>query len=215
MALLEKLNNFLGVIRSRFDEKDISLSIEHGELVGIVNRDSLLLVCNFLKKNEKTSVEQLIDLCVVDYLTYGMDSWTTGSATSSGFNRARRTVGLEDKKLSLRYAVCYNLLSVSKGVRLRLKLYLDDVDLLVTTVTTIWKSADWFEREAFDLFGVNFIGHPDLRRLLTDYGFKHYPLRKNFPLSGFVEMRYDKNRGHVVYQPVTIKDRVTVPRVIR
>jgi len=96
-----------------------------------------------------------------------------------------------------------------------LKLYLDDVDLLVTTVTTIWKSADWFEREAFDLFGVNFIGHPDLRRLLTDYGFKHYPLRKNFPLSGFVEMRYDKNRGHVVYQPVTIKDRVTVPRVIR
>ena len=137
--------------------------------------------------------EQLIDLCGLDYQDYGN--------------------GRHD---GLRFAVVYHLLSVSLNHRLRLKVFAaDDEFPVVDSVVGIWPSANWFEREAFDLFGIMFSGHPDLRRILTDYGFIGHPFRKDFPLSGFVEVRYDPDQRRVVYQPVSIEPRETVPRVVR
>jgi NADH-quinone oxidoreductase subunit C len=123
---------------------------------------------------------------------------------------------LPDPAAGRRFAVVYHLLSISLNQRIRLRVFCpDDVQPMVDSVTGIWASADWFEREAFDLFGILFKGHPDLRRLLTDYGFIGHPFRKDFPLSGNVEVRYDPEKGRVVYQPVTIEPRILVPKVIR
>ncbi|OGI45027.1 MAG: NADH-quinone oxidoreductase subunit C, partial [Candidatus Muproteobacteria bacterium RBG_16_65_31] len=141
---------------------------------------------------------QLIDLCGVDYLYHGRETDETGTSWSGP-----------------RFAVVYHLLSLAHNRRLRLRTFLDDELPVVESVVGIWSSANWFEREAFDLFGIVFDGHPDLRRILTDYGFIGHPFRKDFPLIGQVEMRYDPDKGRVVYQPVSIEARVLVPRVIR
>ena len=148
-----------------------------------------------LRDNPYTAFEQLIDLCGVDYLEFGREG--------------------ESPWQGARYAVVYHLLSVSLNERLRVITRLDDDSPKAPSVIDIWCSADWFEREAFDLFGIVFDGHPDLRRILTDYGFIGHPFRKDFPLSGHVEMRYDDEKKRVVYEPVSIEPRVTVPRVIR
>tara|TARA_B100000029_G_scaffold451694_1_gene476435 strand:+ start:1640 stop:2242 length:603 start_codon:yes stop_codon:yes gene_type:complete len=169
-----------------YDLDEINLAVPIGDLY------QLLLE---LKDNQSTQFEQLIDLCGVDYLCFGRE----GSAPWDG----------------PRYAVVYHLLSVSYNNRARIVVWLPDEELKVPSVLDIWKSANWFEREVFDLFGIIFDGHPDLRRILTDYGFIGYPFRKDFPLSGHVEMRYDETKKRVVYEPVTIEPRVTVPRVIR
>ncbi len=146
-----------------------------------------------LRDDPISRYEQLIDLCGVDYAD---DTSSTGSHPD-------------------RFAVVYHLLSVSRNQRLRVVVYLPEESPRVPSVISIWACADWYEREAFDLFGILFDGHPDLRRLLTDYGFIGYPMRKDFPLSGHVEMRFDEAKGRVVYEPVSIDPRVTVPRVIR
>jgi len=140
------------------------------------------------------------------------------TATSSGFSRgvARGGLRVGDLQPGRRFAAVYHLLSISLNQRLRLRVFCPDDDApVVDSVTDIWAGANWFEREAFDLFGILFRGHPDLRRLLTDYGFIGHPFRKDFPLSGNVEVRYDPEKGRVVYQPVTIDPRVLVPKVIR
>lgn len=162
------------------------------------------------------SFDQLIDLCAVDYLLYGEYDWETDSATENGFSR-----GVERQEARAcafdkpRFAVVYHLLSTQKNHRLRVKVFVDEAHLIVPSVHHLWKGADWFEREAYDLYGVLFDGHPDLRRILTDYGFIGHPFRKDFPVSGHVEMRYDAKLQKVIYAPVDIEPRVLVPKVIR
>ena len=164
-----------------------------GELTLVANAADLLSMAGTLRDHPALKFEQLIDLCGLDYLDYG-----------------------NGRHHGLRYAVVYHLLSVSSNHRLRLKVFAtDDGFPVVDSVVGIWPSANWFEREAFDLFGIMFPGHPDLRRILTDYGFIGHPFRKDFPLSGFVEVRYDPDQKRVVYQPVSIEPRETVPRVVR
>ena len=185
------LSRRISSIASRHNGTYIFAAGEWTMTVDVAHIRSVLLS---LRDEPQTSFEQLIDLCAVDYLKYGQEGalpWT-GS----------------------RYAVVYHLLSVTLNHRVRVVTWLDD-EPQVPSVIDVWRSADWFEREAFDLFGVVFEGHPDLRRILTDYGFIGHPFRKDFPLSGHVEMRYDEDKKRVVYEPVSIKSRVTVPRVIR
>jgi NADH-quinone oxidoreductase subunit C len=159
----------------------------------------------------------LCDLCAVDYLTYGKAEWETSSATGSGFSR-----GVEGREVTpsagghaRRFAVVYHLLSVQNNCRLRVKVYLHEDEPIVDSVVDVWTGANWFEREAFDLYGIMFNGHPDLRRILTDYGFIGHPFRKDFPLIGNVEMRYDAEKRRVIYEPVSIEPRTLVPKVIR
>jgi NADH-quinone oxidoreductase subunit C len=174
-------------------------------------------VCRTLRDAPELKFEMLMDLAGVDYLLYGHDDWETQDATHRGFSRARvAQSGKPDPLEAGRFAVVYNLLSITHNRRLRLKVKcLDTAEPVVDSVVDIWASANWFEREAFDLFGILFRGHPDLRRILTDYGFIGHPFRKDFPLSGNVEVQYDPDRQRVVYQPVSITPRVLVPKVIR
>ena len=165
--------------------------------------------------------EQLIDLCGVDYLDYGQANWETMTAVNSGFSRgvfdfAEEEDSSEAETMERRFAVVYHLLSVQNNLRIRVKVFPQTTQMpMVDSVIDVWNVANWFEREAFDLFGILFKGHPDLRRILTDYGFVGHPLRKDFPLVGNVEMRYDADKGRVIYEPVSIENRVNVPRVIR
>lgn len=179
-----------------------------------------------LRDQSEFAFEQLTDLCAVDYLHYGLAEWQTNQSTNLGYSRGvdaktsgRMRFGDGDQAPELpqpRFAVVYHLMSYAHNHRLRVKVYLpDEQQLIVSSVTGVWKGADWFEREAFDLYGVLFEGHPDLRRILTDYGFIGHPFRKDFPLIGNVEMRYDPNKQRVVYEPVSIEPRVLVPKVIR
>ena len=180
-------------LRSSLSDKVIELIDAGGELTLAVRAADLLSVADALRDHPALKFEQLIDLCGLDYRDYGN--------------------GRHD---GLRYAVVYHLLSVSSNHRLRLKVFATDDEFpVVDSVVGNWPSANWFEREAFDLFGIMFPGHPDLRRILTDYGFIGHPFRKDFPLSGFVEVRYDPDQKRVVYQPVSIEPRETVPRVVR
>lgn len=203
-----------------------------GELTYEVAPEHLLEVAQALRDTPELRFEMCMDVCGVDYLQYGQTEWKTTAATATGFSRGRtRPVadletpvdetlvdedGTSAAPAGRRFAVVYHLLSISLNHRLRLRVLCpDDVQPIVDSVCGVWASADWFERETFDLFGILFNGHPDLRRLLTDYGFIGHPFRKDFPLTGNVEVRYDPEKGRVVYQPVTIDPRILVPRVIR
>ena len=189
-----------------------------GELTFEVPGNELLAVAQVFRDAPDLKFEMCMDVCGVDYLAHGRDEWNTQSATSSGFSRGVARGGQRPGELQpgRRFAAVYHLLSVSLNQRLRLRVFCPDDDQpMVDSVTGIWAGANWFEREAFDLFGILFRGHPDLRRLLTDYGFIGHPFRKDFPLSGNVEVRYDPEKGRVVYQPVSIDPRVLVPKVIR
>ena len=181
------------------------------ELSLTVEAKNIVKVCTQLR--DDFYFDTLIDLCGVDYLTYGHSEWDA-NASSSGFSRGRRKQSKAAKHKE-RFCVVYHLLSVSKNKRLRVKAYISEVEPIIESVTAVWCSANWYEREVFDLFGVLFENHDDLRRILTDYGFTGHPLRKDFPLIGEVEMRYDEALGRVVYEPVSIKPNVSVPKVIR
>jgi NADH-quinone oxidoreductase subunit C len=189
-----------------------------GELSYEVRPGELLPVAAALRDGEGLKFQMCMDVCGVDYLQHGRAEWKTEHATLSGFSRGV-TRGMSsggDSTPGRRFAVVYHLLSVALNQRVRITVFCDDdAQPIVDSVTGIWASADWFEREAFDLFGILFKGHPDLRRLLTDYGFIGHPFRKDFPLSGNVEVRYDPEKRRVVYQPVTIEPRTLVPKVIR
>lgn len=209
-----KLAKLKDAVKQQFEDKVISLSDALNELTIEVSSDDLIGVLKELRDNDDFQFEQLIDLAGVDYLTYGLDEWATQEATSVGFERGR-----QDKPASqwekARYAVVYHLLSVTLNQRIRVRVFIEEDSMLVPSVVTLWNGADWFEREAFDLFGLLFNGHPDLRRLLTDYGFIGHPFRKDFPVIGELEMRYDEEKQQCVYEPVSIEERILVPRVIR
>jgi NADH-quinone oxidoreductase subunit C len=178
---------------------------------------ALLAVCRTLRDAPELKFEMLMDLAGVDYLVYGRDEWQTQSATRSGFSRGRVSRSdSPDLAAAGRFAVVYNLLSITHNQRLRLTVKCPDTaEPVLDSVVAVWAGANWFEREAFDLFGILFRGHPDLRRILTDYGFIGHPFRKDFPLIGNVEVQYDVDKQRVVYQPVSITARVLVPKVIR
>jgi NADH-quinone oxidoreductase subunit C len=188
-----------------------------GELTYELDAADLLPVCATLRDDANFKFEQLVDLTGMDYLNYGQVEWSTQESTSTGFSRGVASgAEFSPESVAGRFAVVYHLLSVTNNVRLRLRVRLADNDApMLDSLVGVWASANWFEREAFDMFGILFKGHPDLRRILTDYGFIGHPFRKDFPLIGNVEVRYDEAKGRVIYQPVSIEPRTLVPRVIR
>ena len=223
----EALENLAVTLSARFGAALERVPSRCGELTFTVPADRLVETCLALRDEPEWRFEQLVDLTGVDYLDYGRVEWSTESATRSGFSRGRSVAhpssvldGESDEGPGAgsgrRFAVAYHLLSVAHNRRLRLRCWCEPGEPpLLDSVVGIWKSADWYEREAFDLFGILFRGHPDLRRILTDYGFVGHPFRKDFPLIGNVEVRYDPEKGRVVYEPVSIVPRTLVPRVIR
>ena len=207
-------------IDARFGDKLTRVPSTCDELTYELNKDDLLGVAKALRDEPEFAFDMLVDICGVDYLTYGSVEWTTDSATESGFSRGveRESVILDESDTfePERFAVVYHLLSIKNNFRVRLRLYTGESNPpIVKSVVDIWNSANWYERETFDLFGVLFDGHPDLRRILTDYGFIGHPFRKDFPLIGNVEVKYDADKGRVAYQPVSIEPRTLVPKVIR
>ncbi len=202
-------------IEERFQSLYSKAIIANGELTLIVPREHLTEICLCLRDTPELDFKMLIDVCGVDYLQYGIGEWETESATSTGFERGVNQFKNADPDQRHRFASVYHLLSLTQNHRIRLRVFLDTENPEVTTVTTIWPAANWFEREAFDLFGIMYTDHPDLRRILTDYGFVGHPFRKDFPLIGKVEARYDATAKRVVYEPVSIEPRVLEPKVIR
>jgi len=204
-------------ISERFPDWIESATVALGELTVEVKPEHLLAICQVLRDDPAFQFEMLMDVCGVDYLEYGLDDWETQTATTDGFSRGVTPMHLRAApKKPNRFAVVYHLLSITHRHRVRLRVNIPNgADLIVDSVMAIWPSANWFEREAFDLFGILFRHHPDLRRLLTDYGFAGHPFRKDFPLIGKVEVRYDATLRRVVYEPVSIKPRVLEPKVIR
>ena len=195
---------------------DIEASMNQSNPEIKVKNNQLIEIAQILREDQ--SYELLLDVIAVDYLTFGNADWKTNTATNTGYSRAvQPTIIPEiDATFKDRFAVFYQLLSVSTNQRLTVKVFASESNPpTVPSVVSIWSSADWFEREAFDLMGIHFEGHPDLRRILTDYGFIGHPFRKDFPTNGNLEVVYDEEKGEVVYQPVSISTRPSVPRVIR
>lgn len=215
----ESTANLAAKLEERFSNELLNCVVDRDEVTLELPAEHLLLVCKVLRDDNEFAFAQLSDLCGVDYSTYGQSDWSTQESTSTGFSRGRHGQDTQSKTnkddAERRFAVVYHLLSIKNNNRLRLRCFTTGEYPRIASVTNVWSSADWFEREAFDLFGILFDGHPDLRRLLTDYGFIGHPFRKDFPLEGNVEVRYDPDKKRVVYQPVTITNRVLVPRVIR
>lgn len=191
--MASKLETLKANLEAALGARVVSLTESLGELTLVIKSVDYLGVATELRDNPSLRFEQLMDLCGVDYQTYGDGAWE-----------------------GPRFAAVSHLLSITNNWRLRLRVFAPDDDVpIVSSLVEIWSSANWYEREAFDLFGIVFEGHPDLRRILTDYGFIGHPFRKDFPISGYVEMRYDPEQKRVVYQPVTIEPREITPRVIR
>jgi len=193
-----QLENLAEILRNIFRDKQADLQVQHGEITIGVRADDVVAVSKILRDNSQLRFDTLIDLCGIDYLTYGED------------------LAAKQNLRNKRFAVIYHLLSVELNQRVRMRVLAESDEFpVVDSVTEIWSVANWFEREAFDLYGIVFTGHPDLRRILTDYGFIGNPFRKDFPLTGHVEMRYDAEQKRVIYQPVTIEPREITPLVIR
>ncbi len=222
----EHLKNLVENIQQRFKEiSDHCTFSPYGAFLQVPAK-RLLEVCKALRNETDFKFEMLMDLAGIDYSAYGVGEWATNASTRKGYSR-----GVEKKSFGYfsfhdapqpeqhqgpRFAIAYQLLSITHNHRLCLKVNCEDDTMpVVASVTELWSSANWYEREAFDLFGIIFEGHPDLRRILTDYGFIGHPFRKDFPLVGHVQMRYDPTQSRVIYEPVNIEPRVLVPRVIR
>lgn len=213
MAKIQTLHTHL---QQRFESLLQSCVIDRQEVTIEVPAQHLLTVCQALRDEPAFKFEQLIDVAGVDYSQYGLAQWQTQSSTASGFERGvQANIEQRGEWNKPRFAVVYHLLSITHNQRLRLRCFVAEDDMRIASVINIWPSADWFEREAFDLFGILFTDHPDLRRIMTDYGFVGHPFRKDFPMSGHVEVRYDAEQQRVVYEPVDIQPRVLVPKVIR
>ena len=196
-------------INQIFADKVVSLEHRLGELTLVIRADGMLSVLTRLRDDAALRFDQMVDLCGMDYSSYGSDV-SEGGAYFSSDTSALAQSGQP------RFAAVYHLLSHTHNMRLRVRVFAEDDGLpMLDSVTNIWPCANWYEREAFDLYGIVFTGHPDLRRLLTDYGFVGNPFRKDFPLSGHVEMRYDPEQQRVIYQPVSIEPREVTPRIVR
>ncbi len=215
-----------GAFSTKLQSNEVVQNDVFGEVTIEISAKDALPVFQALRDDSALKFEQLIDVCGVDYSEYGNVEWATDSTSSTGFSRgvepstgARLRFGDEPDHVNKdrpRFAAVYHLMSVTHNHRLRVRVYCDSEEVpVVPSVIEIWPAANWFEREAFDLYGIIFEGHPDLRRILTDYGFVGHPFRKDFPLIGHVEMKYDEQQKRVIYQPVSIEPRVLVPRVIR
>jgi len=188
-----KLETLSQNLQKHFGDKLKSLKLALGELTVEVAAADYLALMTSLRDEPDLGFEEMVDLCGVDYATYGDGAWS-----------------------GRRFAAVSHLLSIANNWRLRVRVFAEDDEFpVVDSVTGVWKSVNWFEREAFDLFGIAFVGHDDLRRILTDYGFIGHPFRKDFPISGHVEMRYDPDQARVIYQPVTIEPRENTPRIVR
>ena len=221
----ETAKDIVDLFTQRFGNQ-VSVGGTHSGITTIeIEVDAWQEVCRVLRDDEDFCYAQLTDLCGVDYLGYKQSEWDTEDASQGGFSRGVEALGPgrfdwaerpEAGEVRQRFAVVAHLLSYKHNQRLRVRCFAPDEGMpIVPTLVDVWSSADWYEREAFDLFGIVFEGHPDLRRILTDYGFTGHPFRKDFPLIGNVEVRYDEQKGRVVYEPVSIEPRVTVPRVLR
>jgi NADH-quinone oxidoreductase subunit C len=215
--MTSRIELLAGRIEAQFADRVTRIASTCGELTYEIGADDLLQICTALRDGAEFKFEQLVDLTGLDYFSYGQVEWSTQDSTSTGFSRGvARGETLTPELAAGRFAVVYHLLSVTNNIRLRLRVRCaDNESPMVDSLVDIWASANWFEREAFDMFGILFKGHPDLRRILTDYGFIGHPFRKDFPLIGNVEVRYDEAKGRVIYQPVSIEPRTLVPRVIR
>lgn len=188
-----RLETLAAALPAVLGEKLASVTVANGEITAVVAAADIDVTLRMLRDRPELRFEMLIDLCGVDYSTYG-----------------------DVPREGPRFAVVYHLLSLANNWRVRVRVFVpDDAFPMISSAIEIWPAANWFEREAFDLYGIVFSGHPDLRRLLTDYGFIGYPFRKDFPLSGYVEVRYDPEQGRVIYQPVSIEPREITPRIIR
>lgn len=213
---MSETHDLVPLLKDRFpDLRDLTIAL--GEITWEIPSEKLTEVGLALRDEADFKFEWLVDVCVVDYKDYGISEWTTERSTLTGFergvDRSRQDHAVVWGKP--RFGVVYHLLSMTHNHRLRLRVFAQGEPPSVSSVNAIWPAANWYEREAFDLYGVFFDGHPDLRRLLTDYGFVGHPFRKDFPLSGHVEVRYDANEGRVIYQPVSISPRTLVPKTIR
>jgi NADH-quinone oxidoreductase subunit C len=203
----EKLSALQANLASRLGDRVLSSAIELCELTVVIRAADLLQVMTLLRDDADMRFEQMVDLCGMDYSTYGSDVCEGGAYLKSDFAQESHPS---------RFAVVYHLLSITHNMRVRVRVFADNDEFpVLDSITGIWPSASWYEREAFDLYGIIFVGHSDLRRLLTDYGFVGNPFRKDFPLSGQVEMRYDAEQRRVIYQPVTVEAREITPRIIR
>ena len=215
------------ILKNIFDVyfSDYKYEFENSDTV-IFDEEKLTEILSIFQNNSELKFEILIDIVAIDYSDYGVSEWNSSDVSSKGYSRGikkdssgRYTYESSKKHFGQpvkRFAAIYNLLSISKNTRLNVKFYCKDDEIpSLPSATSIWASANWYEREAYDLFGIVFTNHPDLRRLLTDYGFIGHPLRKDFPLIGITEVNYDLNKERVVNQPVTIKPRVLIPKVIR
>jgi NADH-quinone oxidoreductase subunit C len=218
----------LSRLQERFGDTLQDASLAAHEVTVEIAPPDVLRTFTALRDEADFGFDQLMDICGVDYLAYGKGEWVTEESSATGFSRGvdadsagrlpvlEEELSLETPQTERRFAAVYHLLSVANNQRLRIKVFaIDDQLPIIPSVIDIWSSANWFEREAFDLYGIMFEGHPDLRRILTDYGFIGHPFRKDFPLTGNVEVIYDPEKRRVVYQPVSIEPRVLVPRVIR
>lgn len=213
MADLETLSIKISEQLSQYLQRSI---MAVGELTIEIAPQHIREVALILRDHPELDFKCLIDVCGVDYLYFGIDEWQTESATETGFERGVESSAITPHvRTQPRFAAVYHLLSLDKNQRIRVRAYLDDHIPTIDSVIAIWPSANWFEREAFDLFGILFNGHPDLRRILTDYGFIGHPFRKDFPLIGNVEVRYDAKLARVIYEPVSIQPRILEPKVIR
>jgi NADH-quinone oxidoreductase subunit C len=227
-----------GALSAALGDKLVSVTLALGEVTVVIKAEHLLDAAATLRDAPELRFEQLTDLCGVDYGAYGKVAWSPAppvkepesDAEDASVRESGAVPSIPDAATILmtpeagpappdggaRYAAVYHLLSISHNCRLRMRVFASDNDLpVLDSVVGIWPAANWYEREAFDLFGIVFRGHPDLRRILTDYGFIGHPFRKDFPLSGNVEMRYDPDQRRVIYQPVTIEPRENVPRIVR
>ena len=205
------------LLTERYAQLIVDMKQDKHELTVNVTADNLLSLAKSLRDDADFHFDGLMDVTAVDYLHYGLDEWQTQSTTATGFSRGTTYQPLrEEPGKAHRFSVVYHLLSYQHNHRIRLKVALqNDAELMIDSVNSLWPAANWFEREVFDLFGIFFRGHPDLRRILTDYGFVGHPFRKDFPLIGRVEARYDAKQKKVIYEPVSIEPRILEPKVIR
>ncbi|MET0329974.1 MAG: NADH-quinone oxidoreductase subunit C [Dyella sp.] len=219
-----QINSLAGRLTARFGDT-LSISVARNEVTAELAAADLLAVATALRDEAEFRFTELVDLAGVDYLGYGQTEWDTDTSDGDSFSRgvegeAQGRFAWADRprhiSMPRRFASVVHLLSISHNRRLRLRVFCEDDSLpMLPSLTAIWPGVNWFEREAFDLFGIIYDGHPDLRRILTDYGFVGHPFRKDFPLIGNVEVRYDPALKRVIYEPVSIQPRVLVPRTIR
>lgn len=208
------MKNLQAAMAAHFKGYHAKFETAHDELTLLLEAEDIVAVATELR--DQFSFSQLLDICGMDYAEYGSTGWTTKGSSNKGFSRAVSNDAADMRETSgQRFGVVYHLISIENNQRLRLKVRLDADAPIIDSVVPVWACADWYEREAFDLFGILFSGHQDLRRILTDYGFIGHPFRKDFPISGHVEMRYDETQKRVIYEPVDIVPRTLVPRVIR